>query len=192
VTVINKGKAAAQIGQVSAADPFCVPNAHDKCSSHTVNPGKSCSFEVEFSPVTVADVTGGMADIPNNGASAQVLLEGNGIAVKLSAPKKVTFPSVKANSTGKPVKISISNPSTVPVTMQTAQLGAPNAGSFTIVNGADHCSGQIIAAKKKCQLEAEFSPPMAASGAQSSPLSFGFTYGSNNGSVSIGLAGTPN
>ena len=64
-------------------------------------------------------------------------------------------------------------------------LGAPDPGSFTIAS--DGCSGQLLAPKAKCKVAVKFAPPAAASGAQTSTLSFGFTYGANNGSVSTAL-----
>jgi len=114
-----------------------------------------------------------------------VSLAGDGIAVTLKAPKSASFSDVDAGAAGKPKNVEISNSSTVPVTLETATLGAPDAGSFTITS--DECSGELIAAKGKCKVAIKFAPPGAASGAQTSTLSFGFTYGANTGNVSTDL-----
>ena len=112
-------------------------------------------------------------------------LSGTGIAVTLKAPKSESFTAVDAGVTGKAKNIELSNSSTVPVTLETAALGAPDPGSFTI--SSDGCSGQVLAPKGKCTVAVEFAPPGTASGAQTSTLSFGFTYGANSGSVSTAL-----
>ena len=68
-----------------------------------------------------------------------------------------------------------------------AALGMPDAGSFKIAT--DGCSGQPLAPKGACTVAVEFAPPKSASGAQSSALSFPFTYGANDGDVSTTLKG---
>ena len=74
------------------------------------------------------------------------------------------------------------------MTLETAALGAPDPGSFTITS--DECSSELIAPKGKCTIAIKFAPPGGASGAQTSTLSFGFTYGANTGNVSTALKGT--
>jgi len=120
-----------------------------------------------------------------NGTSPAVALEGDGVALTLKAPKSQSFAAVDAGMAGSPRKIEISNSSTVPVTLGTAALGGTDPGSFEIMS--DQCSGRPLAAKGKCTVAVSFAPPGTASGAQSSMLSFGFTYGPNRGSVSTGL-----
>ena len=154
------------------------------CSGQTIAPKKKCSFEVEFAPATRRrdrQIDRGAY----NGASPAMSLSGAGIAVTLKAPKSESFTAVDAGAVGKAKSIELSNPSTVPVTLETAALGAPDPGSFTIAS--DGCSGQLLASKSKCTVAVKFAPPGTASGTQTSTLSFGFTYGANNGSVSIAL-----
>ncbi len=186
MTLTNKGTTAAVIGSVTASSPFVIAGGSDSCSGQSIAVKKKCSFDVEFAPATVADVTGGSIDVIYNGTSPAVGLQGNGIAVTLKAPKSESFSAVDAGSTtGKPKNVEISNSSTVPVTLETATLGAPDPGSFTITS--DECSGELIAPKGKRTVAIKFAPPGGASGAQTSTLSFGFTYGANNGSVSTAL-----
>ena len=145
----------------------------------------SCSFEVEFAPATPGVVSDQTIEVGYNGTSPAMSLSGTGIAVTLKAPKSESFTAVDAGVTGKAKNIELSNSSTVPVTLETAALGAPDPGSFTIAS--DGCSGQVLAPKSKCTVAVEFAPPGTASGTQTSTLSFGFTYGANSGSVSTAL-----
>ncbi len=184
VALTNKGTIAAVIGSVTATPPFVVAGA-DTCSGQTIEPKKKCSFEVEFAPATPGAVSNQTVEVGYNGASPTVNLSGNGIAATLKAPKSESFTAVDAGVTGKAKNIELSNSSMVPVTLETAALGAPDPGSFTIAS--DGCSGQVLAPKSKCAVAVEFSPPGSASGTQTSTLSFEFTYGANSGSVSTAL-----
>jgi sugar lactone lactonase YvrE len=186
VTLTNKGTVTAMISPVTATPPFAIA-APDTCSGQSIAPRKTCAFEVEFAPPTVANTPGGSVTITYNGPSPSVTLEGDGVAAELSAPKAESFAAVRAGTAGKPTMIVISNPSTVPVTLGTATLGAPDSTSFTIAN--DQCSGQPLQPKGRCRVSIEFAPPAAASGVQSSALSFSYTYGANGGNVSTGLKG---
>jgi len=138
-------------------------------------------------PTTVANVTGGSIDVTYNGSSPAVALRGNGTAVVLSAPRSRSLGAATPGESGKSVAIAVSNRNKVPVTLGTATLGGTDAASFKITN--DSCSGQALAAKGKCSAEVQFTPAQNASGPQNASLSLGFTYGSNNGSVSTNLSG---
>ena len=185
VTLTNKGAIAAVIGSVTATPPFVVAGGANTCSSQTIEPKKKCSFEVEFAPATPGAVSDQTIEVGYNGANPAMSLSGTGIAVTLKAPKSESFTAVDAGVTGKAKNIELSNSSTVPVTLEAAALGAPDPGSFTIAG--DGCSGQVLAPKGKCTVAVEFAPPGTASGAQTSTLSFGFTYGANRGSVATAL-----
>jgi len=80
VTLTNKEKLAAEISSVTVTAAFKIASGANTCASATVAPGKSCSFEVEFAPTTVADVANGSIDVMYNGISPVVTLEGNGTA----------------------------------------------------------------------------------------------------------------
>ncbi len=185
VSLTNKGTIAAVIESVTATPPFVVAGGANTCSGQTIEPKKKCSFEVEFAPATPGAVSDQTIEVGYNGASPTVNLSGNGIAATLKAPKSESFTAVDAGVTGKAKNIELSNSSMVPVTLETAALGAPDPGSFTIAS--DGCSGQVLAPKSKCAVAVEFSPPGSASGTQTSTLSFEFTYGANSGSVSTAL-----
>ncbi len=185
VSLANKGTIAAVIESVTATPPFTIAGGANTCSGQTIEPKKKCSFDVEFAPATPGAVSDQTIEVGYNGASPATSLSGNGIAATLKAPKSESFTAVDAGVTGKAKNIELSNSSTVPVTLETAALGAPDPGSFTIAG--DGCSGHVLAPKSKCAVAVEFAPPGSASGTQTSTLSFEFTYGANSGSVSTAL-----
>jgi hypothetical protein len=80
VTLSNKGTNPAQISTVTVTAPFTIAGGANSCSGKTVAPKKSCSIEIEFAPITVADVTNGSIDVTYNGASPALALVGNGVA----------------------------------------------------------------------------------------------------------------
>ena len=187
VTLTNKGKAPAIISDVGAIPPFKTGGGVDTCSGQTIASKKTCSFEVEYTPLTFGEVDGGFAAVAYNGTTPLVTLKGVAIGVTLKAPKSASFPPVSAGSVGESKSIVISNPSTVSVTLGTAMLGGTDPGSFKIAT--DKCSGQPLAPKGTCAIEVELAPPGNATGTQSATLAVPYTYGANQGSVSTDLSG---
>jgi hypothetical protein len=65
-------------------------------------------------------------------------------------------------------------------------------GDFVEVSGRDGCANATLAPKAKCTADLEFTPGPSSNGGQTGTLSDNFTYGSNNGSVSVALTGKVN
>jgi uncharacterized repeat protein (TIGR03803 family) len=82
VTLANKDTLPAHIAGVTATPPFTIAGSANTCMGQTIAPKRTCSFEVEFAPTTVGEVSGGSIDITYNGTSPAVSLEGNGISKK--------------------------------------------------------------------------------------------------------------
>jgi uncharacterized repeat protein (TIGR03803 family) len=181
VRLTNKGKVVAQISSVSATAPFAIAGGNNTCTGQTLAPKKTCSFEVEFAPTTVANETGGI-EVTYNGPSPAIALAGDGIPVTLKAPKSTSLPAL-----GTPKNIVFSNPSTITITFGAAVLGGSDPGSFKIAD--DACSGKSLAPKGTCSIGVEFAPPGNGNGTQSATLSVGFTYGFNGGNVMADLSG---
>ena len=187
ITLINKGDAAAAIASVTTASPFAISQTVDTCTGQAIAPKKKCGFGVIFMPTMPGDFSNGSVAIGYNGASPDISVGGVGTAVSLSAPKSKSLGAVKAGSTGKTGVITISNRSTVTVTLEEAKLSGVNEASFRIAN--DRCSGTMVPAKGKCSIGVALAPGDDASGILSATLSLGFSYGINTGSVAIGLDG---
>ncbi|HLW71504.1 MAG TPA: hypothetical protein VKS22_12880 [Candidatus Binataceae bacterium] len=183
LTLHNKGANAATIGQIAPPSSFTLSS--DNCSNLTVAPKKKCTVDFAFAPATAVGSVSETLVIPYNGASPSETLEGNGIAVTLSAPKSVTAPSVAAGSVGKAKKITIHNKSTATVQIGAASLSA----NFQIASGGDACANTALAAKGKCVVSLEFAPATGTSGTLPGTLAYNFTYGANSNSVSISLKG---
>jgi len=142
---------------------------------------------VDFAPTTVANVTGGSIDVTYNGMSPAVTLEGNGIAVTLKAPTREAFAPVAAGTIGKPKAIKISNPASVSVNLDTTSIGGSDPSAFKIM--ANTCTGTLAPKPSNCTITMEFTPGSGATGTQSATVGFSYTYGANNGSVSIPISG---
>jgi hypothetical protein len=186
VTLTNKGTAAAVIESVTATFPFGVASGADTCSGKAIAAEKKCSFEVEFAPATPDAASGGSIDVTYNGASPAVSLSGNGMAVTLRAPSKETFSPVAAGGKGKSKKIKISNPATVSVSLGTTSVVGNDPTAFTI--SANTCTGPL-AAKRDCTITTKFTPGSGATGMQSATVGFSYTYGVNDGAVSVPVSG---
>lgn len=170
VMLTNKGRITTVITKVTATRPFAIAGGEDACTGQSVAPKKNCSFDVEFAPVTVANVTGAI-DVTYNGTSPAVALDGDSIAVTLTAAEVEIICRGRCRRHRQAGRTSRSRIRTRSlVTLGTATLGAPNPGSFAITS--DGCAGQPLPLKGKCIVAVEFAPPGTASGAQSSALSF--------------------
>ncbi len=86
MTLTNKGTARGAITTVTATAPFTIAGGPNTCTGSTIAPKKTCSFEVEFAPIT-SEPRRGSIDVTYNGTSPAVALRGTGIAVTLIAPK---------------------------------------------------------------------------------------------------------
>jgi hypothetical protein len=188
VTLTNKGSNAAHISSVNATMPFMIAGGSNTCAGSTIAARKTCSFEVEFAPTTVGNVTSGSIDVTYNGTSPAVSLSGNGIGVTLIAPSRETFSPVAPGAIGKPKGIKISNPGTVSVNLGATSRAGTDPNAFTIT--ANTCTGKLASKPGNCTITMEFTPGIGASGAQSATLGLSYTYGANNGNVSIPLSGT--
>lgn len=186
VTIVNKGKTDAIVGTVTAPAVFMIVPGSDLCSNQTIAAKKSCSISVQFCP-SAPGAASGSVTIPYNGASpATVSVSGNGTAVSLNAPKSMTFAPVAAGSPSKPKSLTISNPSTATVQLGAASLSGPYSME------SDTCSDATVGPKGHCVIALDFAPPPGSAGATSMPgsLNFGYTYGSNDGSMTVSLSGT--
>ena len=187
VTLTNKGTATAVISRISASAPFVVAAGGNNCIA-SLAPKKTCSFDIEFAPASVENVTNGSIEVLYNGTSPTVTLMGDGTAIALKAPTVVSFPAQTPGTFSKAKDWMLSNPNSVEVTLGDALRSGADPGSFTIAT--DSCSGHTLAPKGKCTIAVEFAPPANASGSQSATLSMGFVYGGNGGTVSTSLTGT--
>ncbi len=73
------------------------------------------------------------------------------------------------------------------VKLATTIIGGSDPTAFTIT--ANTCTGTLTG-KGSCTITMEFTPKTGATGAQSATVGFSYTYGANDGSVSIPISGT--
>jgi sugar lactone lactonase YvrE len=181
LSLANKGSIPAYFGQLSASAFFALSN--DTCSNATVQPGQNCVVDITFTPPTVASMSQSLV-IAYNGASPPETLIGDGVAVLLSAPKTVKLPGVQAGAIGKSATVTISNKSQVSVLM-----GTPVALTNSTIT-QDMCAGKALAPPNSCAVTVELAPPAGSSGKLTDSLSYPYTYGANQGRVTVALSGT--
>jgi hypothetical protein len=80
-TVKNEGTGNLTIGQITiinqnATNQYSVPSTNDNCSNKTVNPGKSCKFQVDFKPTQSSpQPLRGDVRIPSNDPNTPALIQ---------------------------------------------------------------------------------------------------------------------
>jgi hypothetical protein len=189
VSVVNRGTVTANIGTATVPSGFTIVPGLDTCSNTALAARRSCSVQVEFSPPTVMPFSGPLT-IPYNGAMPlTVSLTGTGTAVTV-LPRSPRFAPVAAGMTSpRPVTAFITNESRVATI---ALGGASHSGPFLIAPGTDTCANQSLGPRHRCTVGLEFAPPQgtASKTPESGTLAYLYTYGSNNGSVTVQLNAT--
>jgi len=187
VKIRNQGKAKAVLGTVSirtdtvgAGDAFAITK--NPCTA-PIAPKGSCTLNLSFAPTTVGTINGTLT-VPYNGGSLQIGLSGGGLAAAVSAPQTVNFGTATHGQSGRTQKITITNNNPIGLQLSAANTPGPD---FAIVS--DGCSSQVLPAKSKCVVSVAFSPQVNSSGTIAGALAYHMNYGSNSGSVSIGLNG---
>jgi pseudomonalisin len=187
VVINNTGNELATMGVVSVPSEFTLAKGGDLCSNQTIKPKKFCTIALEFAP-SVPQTESGALSVPYNGAAPlMIALSGLGTAVSVAGPASLAFAPVSAGTPGKPKPVTITNLSAT----ATAKLGTADlSGPFTIAS--DSCSGTTMGPRKHCVIALEFNPPSGtpSNTAMDGNLNFSFTYGSNDGSVTVPLSGT--
>ena len=97
-----------------------------------------------------------------------------------ASPAKLNLGNVDATGTSKSKKVSLTNKGTIAAVIGSVTATPP----FVVAGGANTCSGQTIAPKKKCSFEVEFAP--ATPGAVSDQT---IEVGYNGASPAMNLSG---
>jgi hypothetical protein len=119
----------------------------------TLDPGKSCTITVIFTPNVAGAVNGALSVYDSFGNSPQVVqLTGTGVASVSAAPASLSFSS--------PVG-STSNPGTVTVTNSTAAdvtLSYSASTTFNAAPGSPNGCGSTVPANGNCEIAVTFTP----------------------------------
>jgi hypothetical protein len=183
LTIRNRGSVAVQLGAMTLPPSFVSSN--DTCSNAPLAAKGKCGIDVAFKPSAPVGWVSEALLIPNDAVFLSATLQGTANAVTLSAPAIERFESAAAGSTSKSKAITIENRSDADVLLSAANVTL----NFQIVS--DTCSNSMLGARTQCRVSVEFAPQAGSTQVLSGTLSYGFTYGTNNGNVAVPLAANP-
>jgi hypothetical protein len=179
IGIYNIGNAPLAIVSITASNTF---SETDSCS-HSLPIGQGCSVDATFTPAVSGTSNGSLTLIDNDAPGTQILpLTGSGIAAAVLnlSPTSLTFLPQPVGSTSAPQTITLTNPGSLALQIQTISI----SGSFTETNT---CGSSLIAGGT-CTISVAFTP--SASGSVSSSLTFADSAGGSLRSVPVSGVGT--
>ena len=155
VTLENIGTGDLDIGSLSISGPnggdFALDN--DSCSSQTLAPAETCSFDV----TVTASATGtrsAQVDIPSNAQSSPdpVPLTANGVQAVIGLlPSSVDFGDVDVGQVSAAQTVVLQNTGTGDLDIGNLSFSGLNTGDFAL--GDDTCSSQTLAPAETCSFD---------------------------------------
>ncbi len=181
VTVTNQGASALNITSIATNTNWTETNS---CGA-SVAKGKSCSVTVTFAPTVVGSLTGTLTLTDSDPSGSQtVSLTGIGTAVPtvtLSA-SSVAFGNQLINTTSPTQTVTLTNTSSVSLSITSITLGGANKGVFSQTNTC----GSTVAAGATCNINLTFTP--ASTGSKSATVTI--SDNASSGTQTISLSGT--
>ncbi len=183
VTLKNAGTTAITFTSLTGSGYFVVvPSGTAPCSG-TLNPGKTCTMTVTFTPQVTGTTVGGITVIDNGSVSTQVFdVTGVGVLPLTMSPATLSFGTISVGSTSAMQVVTVTNSQTT----ATAINSVVASGDFIYTSGGSVPCGASIPASGSCTLGVEFSP--TASGAISGNLTL--NYGAASSPQVASLSGT--
>jgi DNA-binding beta-propeller fold protein YncE len=177
VTVSNAADAVAPLdvgqAQITGTDAgdFSIVAGMDGCSNLIVDPGVSCTIDVEFTPSSLGGKSAALS-IPSNDldSPATVALSGNGTDPDQSvSPALIPFGSQLVGSASAARTVTLTNgaDATSEDVIGTATIVGGNANQFSIAT--DDCSNTTVAIGAACEIAVRFAP--SSTGAKQASLS---------------------
>ncbi len=165
VTVSNTGLTPLEISNVvlRGVDSANFRILSENCSNSSVNPGDSCTIELDFKPVTIGKVKAALKIITNDTDNPKLYTHITGIGRNADEPdisSNVTTQDYGTIETGMcyPATITITNAGgTTPVglTIDKVLLRGRDASEFTMT---DNCTGVTLGSGDTCTVDVEACP----------------------------------
>ena len=160
-TVENTGTAALNIGNLSlsgsAADDYTL-NV-DNCSSTTLEPGETCTYNVGVAP-SQTGLREALVEIPSNAFSSpdQQPYSATGIEAPVITfvPDGFDFGQVAVGTTETSPDLLVENSGSADLVIDELQLQGTDAPEFDLAS--DECSGQVLPIGAQCAFTVSFSP----------------------------------
>jgi hypothetical protein len=152
VTLTNTGTGTLNITSITTSGDFHISN--NTCGA-TVAAGAQCAVSVTFTPTKKGKRTGNLTFTDNAANSPQTVpLSGTGVSIALS-PTTVNFGTVHVGTTSPQQNITVTNVSSVTVSLTGFTLTGTAAGDYLI--SSNTCGG-TLAAGANCSVGVEFKP----------------------------------
>jgi hypothetical protein len=150
VTLTNTGTTVLSIRSFKVSGNFQASNnCHGKVAA-----GASCKITASFQPKTIGSLVGLVTMNDSASSKPQVVeLLGSATAMQLS-PTTLNFGDQKVGTTSQPKQITVTNKSTVTITVTSTGIGGADNNDFS---ESDTCGGQISAGAS-CTMTITFKP----------------------------------
>jgi hypothetical protein len=172
VTVANNGTAPLQVGNVAGTDALGAGFAiqADSCSGQSLDPAASCTIDVAFQPGAAGPFSDSF-DIPSDDPdtpSVTMNVTGTGTAaaapnIRITDPtapdddRQFSFENVREGGSFDRT-ITVINVGTADLVLGTVGATNPLAAPFSVVAGADDCSGETLIPTGTCTVRLRFAP----------------------------------
>lgn len=153
------------------------------CWSGPVQPGESCSLEVNFNPSEPFAEYTAQVRARSNGFDFYADLSGSGASAYFTAdPNPVEFGAAKVGGDGVTREIEVTNAGNWPGGVFIAVISGGAVGSFQLLD--ENCTNRMIAPAGTCSAQVRFSPSTA--GTKRATFSL---FGDSDGGAQVGLGG---
>jgi hypothetical protein len=153
------------------------------CFSHPLEPGETCSVQVNFNPYDAVPFSAQLRAGSDAGTSFTAELSGEGGRPALTAATNPTnFGAVPVDSGAAIKTIDVTNQGNMPGGAFIAVISGGAVGSFHLLD--ENCTGFLLSPAATCNLQVSFEP--ISTGAKMARL---FLVGDGNGGVQITLTG---
>lgn len=153
------------------------------CFSHPLEPGETCSVQVNFNPYDAVPFSAQLSASSDAGTGATVELSGEGGRPALTAASNPTnFGAVPVDSGAVIKTIDVTNQGNMPGGAFIAVISGGAVGSFHLLD--ENCTGFLLSPAATCNLQVSFEP--ISTGAKTARL---FLVGDGDGGVQITLTG---
>jgi hypothetical protein len=182
--IVNDGEALAQVGSLNFAggnsNGFWFGNSD--CWGRWMQPGETCSLEVDFSPNEVGAFAT-QIQLSSNAESFTAALSGEGGRPIVEAtPNPADFGTATVGSTGAIQTIVIGNSGNVPTGFFIGIVAGGDSGSFQLLD--ENCTGAELMPGASCTAHLRFAPKSA--GPKLARLAF---FGDGEGGTMVALTG---
>jgi hypothetical protein len=181
VTVQNTGTAGLQIASITSNAPFAETN-NCPVPPASLAPGSRCRISVEFSPITIGNLTGSISIADNASGSPQsVSLTGTGVLPVALSPSSLSFSSQSIGTTSTSKTIRVTNGQSSALTINSIQAG----GNFSDTSSCPLAPSTLWPGGQ-CNVYVRFSP--TAAGTQTGQLLI--SYNATGSPQAAALTGT--